>query len=99
MFPVRVSLNAPVAPPGGGSAACGSVASMVTITGPPSSTSMQRENSDVLWLGAVAVAVMKEPGAMAGNGNVKLALPVTSVTTGCVPRDKSPSPNPLGSQV
>ena len=59
----------------------------------------QAENSEVLLLGSVAVAVMIGP-VTAGFGaeKLKLALQDVSVVTLVKPRKVSPSPLPDGSQ-
>src|SRR5262245_49799892 len=62
--------------------------------------SRHAENSDVLPLGSVAVAVAKKLQATdAERVTEKLLLQVSSVVRLVTPMNVSPSPNPLGSQV
>ena len=57
------------------------------------STPNSCENSEVLPLGSVAVAVTnRAPPAGVGNWKMKLALPVASVVTDAEPRTYRPSP-------
>src|SRR6185295_8314236 len=58
----------------------------------------QTENSDVLPLGSVAVAVTDLQPTFVGTVMVKLALPLASVATAAKPIKVSPSPWPEGSQ-
>src|SRR2546422_9352598 len=62
---------------------------------------MQRETSEVLLAGSVAVEVIDDPaGTDTGSVTVKAALPPASVLTGeRKPRKVLPSPNPDRSQV
>ena len=63
------------------------------------STRMQPENSEVLSLGLVAVAVMTCPAGTADpKETLKLTSPLTSVVTIVEPRKLWPSPLPEGSQ-
>ena len=56
------------------------------------------ENSEVLFVAFVAVAVTTWPGVTAvARFALKLPLPRPSVFTVVVPRDICPSPNPVGS--
>ena len=55
------------------------------------------ENSEVLFPGSVAVAVMICPGAtVTAKVGLKLALPAASVVTLIAPMKVWPSPNPEG---
>src|SRR6185295_5496061 len=63
----------------------------------PAATVRHAENSDVLFDGSVAVAVIGCPPAAAGSNAVKLTLPAPSVVTRSAPSNESPSPLPVGS--
>jgi hypothetical protein len=58
-------------------------------------TATQAENSDVVPLESVAVAVMEFPTAGPETGTLNDALPLPSVVTDIDPRKIAPSPNPL----
>ena len=61
---------------------------------------MQFENSEVLPLGSVAVAVSTFPaGTPTANIALMLALQLLSVVTVVEPRKVWPSPRPEGSQI
>ena len=67
-------------------------------TGVAAVTDWHEENSEVLLLGSVAVAVMSWPTVTAAEkAAVKLTLPPSSVVTSLKPRNVSPSPFPDGS--
>ena len=55
---------------------------------------VQLENSDVLPSGAVAVAVMVEPGALVDRVCENVAVPLGLMSTSNSPTNVSPSPLP-----
>src|SRR5439155_22164923 len=73
-----------------------------SVAAPPSMATelIHFENSELLPLGSVAVAVATKGGQIPSGGKVaeKRFVPVASVVTLAAPRNVSPSPKPLGSQ-
>src|SRR5438045_4876740 len=77
------------------------LAVLVTTSGPPVSSVRHAENSDVLPVGLVAVALRIDPigtGSVVMKSKLKADVPMAKGTA-CVPRKCSPSPLPLVSHV
>src|SRR5437773_6727143 len=83
-----------------GTATCCCWKRTACVPDPPPATCTGNENSEVLLLGSVAVAVMNCPaGTDVGATKANVTEPLPLVFTVDVPRNCRPSPRPEGSRL